>query len=127
MRITKAQRNAVAEKITSLERAFYGRGPRNVQVSVSDDEPVSLVVLSIDTLTVADSVLSERGHRDAVIKHHEALHDATRQDFLEAIENIVGATVTAYLAQVHPSTGYAVRVFVFSSTMPAVSIAEQAE
>lgn len=125
MRITKAQRNAVAEKITSLERAFYGRGPRNVQVSVSDDEPVSLVVLSIDTLTVADAVLGERGYRDAVIKHHQALHDATRQDFLEAIESIVGETVTAYLAQVIPATGYAVRVFVFSSEMPAV--AEQAE
>lgn len=125
MRITKAQRNAVAEKITSLERAFYGRGPRNVQVSVSDDEPVSLVVLSIDTLTVADAVLGERGYRGAVIKHHEALHDATRQDFLEAVETIVGATVTAYLAQVHPATGTAVRVFVFSAEMPAV--AEQAE
>ncbi|MFI7680869.1 Na-translocating system protein MpsC family protein [Actinophytocola sp. NPDC049390] len=119
MRITKAQRNAVAEKITSLERAFYGRGPRNVQVSVSDDEPVSLVVLSIDTLTVADSVLSERGYRGSVITHHEALHEATRQDFLDAIEGIVGEPVTAYLAQVHPSTGYAVRVFVFSSEVPA--------
>lgn len=118
MRITKAQRNAVAEKITSLERTFYGRGPRNVQVSVSDDEPVSLVVLSIDTLTVADSVLGERGYRDAVIKHHEALNEATRQDFLDAVESIVGETVTAYLAQVHPSTGSAVRVFVFSSEMP---------
>lgn len=119
MRITKAQRNAVAEKVTSLERTFFGRGPRNVQVSVSDDEPVSLVVLSIDTLTVADAVLSERGYRDSVIKHHEALHDATRQDFLDAIEGIVGEPVTAYLAQVHPSTGHAVRVFVFSTAIPA--------
>jgi uncharacterized protein YbcI len=123
MRITKAQRNAVAEEITSLARAFYGRGPRNVQVPVSDDQPVSLVVLSVDTLTVADSVPSERGHRDAVIKHHEA----TRQDFLEAVERIVGRTVTAYLAQVHPRTGYAVRVFVFSSEMPPDSVVEQAE
>jgi uncharacterized protein YbcI len=119
MRITKAQRNAVAEKITSLERAFYGRGPRNVQVSVSDDEPVSLIVLSIDTLTVADAVLSERGYRGSVIKHHEALHEATRQDFLDAVEGIVGEPATAYLAQVHPSTGHAVRVFVFSSEIPA--------
>jgi uncharacterized protein YbcI len=119
MRITKAQRNAVAEKITSLERAFYGRGPRNVQVSVSDDEPVSLIVLSIDTLTVADAVLTERGYRDAVISHHEALHDATRQEFLDAVEGVVGEAVTAYLAQVHPSTGHAVRVFVFSSEIPA--------
>lgn len=114
MRITRAQRNAVAEKITSLERSFYGRGPRSVQVSVSDDDPISLVVLSIDGLTVADSVLSDRGHRAAVIRHHEALHEATRQDFLDAIEGIVGSPVSAYLAQVHPNTGNAVRVFVFS-------------
>ncbi|TCO60428.1 Na-translocating system protein MpsC family protein [Actinocrispum wychmicini] len=115
MRITRAQRNAVAEKITSLERAFYGRGPRNVKVSVSDDDPISLVVLSVDSLTVADAVLSERGHLDAVIRHHDALHEATKQDFLDAIEQIVGSPVSAYLSQVHPNTGYAVRVFVFSA------------
>jgi uncharacterized protein YbcI len=114
VRITRAQRNAVAELITSLERTFYGRGPRNVKVSVSDDDPISLVVLSIDSLTVADAVLSERGHTDAVIRHHEALHEATKAEFLEAIEGIVGSPVSAYLAQVHPNTGYAVRVFVFS-------------
>ena len=114
MRITKAQRNAVAEKITSLERTFYGRGPRNVKVSVSEDDPVSLVVVSVDSLTVADAVLTERGHRAAVIQHHEALHEATREDFLSAVEAIVGEPVSAYLAQVHPGTGNAVRVFVFS-------------
>jgi uncharacterized protein YbcI len=117
MRITKAQRNAVAERVTSLERAFYGRGPRSVQVSVSDDDPVSLVVLSLDSLTVADTVLRERGHREAVIRHHEALHEATRADFLEAVEEIVGHSATAYLAQVHPDTGNAIRVFVFSTQM----------
>ena len=114
MRITKAQRNAVAEKITSLERTFYGRGPRNVRVSVSEDDPVSLVVLSVDSLTVADAVLTERGYRAAVIQHHEALHEATREEFLSAIEAIIGEPVSAYLAQVHPGTGNAVRVFVFS-------------
>jgi uncharacterized protein YbcI len=115
VRITKAQRNAVAEKITSLERTFYGRGPRNVKVSVSEDDPVSLVVVSVDSLTVADAVLTERGNRAAVIRHHEALHEATREDFLIAIEAIVGEPVSAYLAQVHPGTGTAVRVFVFSN------------
>jgi len=105
---------ATAPGITSLERTFYGRGSRNVKVSVSDDDPISLVVLSIDSLTVADAVLSERGHTDAVIRHHETLHEATRAEFLEAIEDIVGGPVSAYLAQVHPNTGYAVRVFVFS-------------
>jgi uncharacterized protein YbcI len=114
VRITKAQRNAVAEKVTSLERSFYGRGPRNVKVSVSDDDPISLVVLSIDSLTVADVVLNERGYSDAVLRHHEALYEATKQEFLDAIEEIIGSPVSTYLAQVHPTTGYAVRVFVFS-------------
>jgi uncharacterized protein YbcI len=114
VRITKAQRNAVAEKVTSLERSFYWRGPRNVKVSVSDDDPISLVVLSIDSLTVADVVLNERGYSDAVLRHHEALYEATKQEFLDAIEEIIGSPVSTYLAQVHPTTGYAVRVFVFS-------------
>ncbi|WP_020667056.1 Na-translocating system protein MpsC family protein [Amycolatopsis nigrescens] len=114
MQVTRAQRNAVAERITQLERSFYGRGPSNVKVSVSEDEPVSLVVLSIDSLTAADSVLSARGQREAVIRHHEALHEATRADFIGAVEDVIGAQVHAYLAQVHPTTGHAVRVFILA-------------
>lgn len=114
MQITRAQRNAVAERVTQLERQFYGRGPSNVKVSVSQEEPVSLVVLSIDSLTAADSVLSERGYREAVIRHHEALHEVTRVDFIDAVEEIIDAHVHAYLAQVHPTTGHAVRVFILA-------------
>lgn len=114
MQITRAQQNAVAERITQLERAFYGRGPSNVKVSVSQDEPVSLVVLSIDSLTAADSVLSARGYKETVIRHHEALHEATRADFVSAVEDVVGVRVHAYLAQVHPTTGHAVRVFILA-------------
>lgn len=114
MEITRSQRAAVAERVTQLERAFYGRGPSNVKVSVSQDEPVSVVVLSIDSLTAADSVLSERGYQEAVRRHHEALHVATRADFIGAVEEVVGTRVHAYLAQVHPMTGHAVRVFILA-------------
>jgi uncharacterized protein YbcI len=48
-----------------------------------------------------------------VRRHHEALNSATREDFVRAIEEIVGEAVTAYLAQIHPLTGYGVRVFLF--------------
>ncbi|MGH3095349.1 MAG: Na-translocating system protein MpsC family protein [Streptosporangiales bacterium] len=103
----------MAERVTQLERSFYGRGPSNVKVSVSQEDPISLVVLSIDSLTAADSVLSDRGYREAVLRHHEALHEATRAEFVGAIEEVVEARVHAYLAQVHPTTGHAVRVFIF--------------
>ncbi len=52
-----------------------------------------------------------------MIRQHEALHEATRADFLEAVEGVVGQQATAYLAQVHPDTGNAIRVFVFSEQM----------
>ena len=112
--ISREQRSLIAEAVTRLERQFYGRGPSNVRVSVTTDDPVSVAVLSTDSLTAADYALSNRGRSDAVIRHHEALHEVTRQDFVNAVESIVNRTVTAYLAQVHPVTGYAFRVFLFS-------------
>lgn len=122
MQITRSQRSAVAERVTQLERSFYGRGPSNVKVSVSQEEPISLVVLSIDSLTAADSVLSERGYREAVLRHHEALHEATRAEFVGAVEEVVDARVHAYLAQVHPTTGHAVRVFIFADQGESVEL-----
>lgn len=127
MEITRAQRAAVAERITQLERAFYGRGPSNVKVSVSQDDPVSLVVLSIDSLTAADAVLSERGYREAVLRHHEALHEATRPEFISAVEELVGARVHAYLAQVHPVTGHAARVFIFADPGDSLELERSAQ
>lgn len=125
--INRSQRTAVAERITQLERSFYGRGPSNVKVSVSQDDPVSLVVLSIDSLTAADSVLGERGYREAVVRHHEALHEATRADFIGAVEDVVGTPVHAYLAQVHPMTGHAVRVFIFADLGDTVELDRAAQ
>ena len=111
--ISREQRAAIGEVIVRLERQFYGRGPSSVRVSVTEDTPVSIVALSIDSLTAADRTLNERGGQDAVRRHVEELNAVTREDFVRAIEDIVGQPVTAYLAQIHPLTGYGIRVFLF--------------
>jgi len=113
LRISREQRAAIGEAVVRLERQFYGRGPSSVRVSVTEETPVSIVALSIDSLTVADRALNERGRQDAVLRHVESLNAATREDFVRAIEEIVGQPVTAYLAQIHPLTGYGIRVFLF--------------
>ena len=61
--ISREQRAAIGEVIVRLERQFYGRGPSSVRVSVTEDTPVSIVALSIDSLTAADRTLNERGGR----------------------------------------------------------------
>lgn len=114
MNITKEQRAAVAEAVMQLERDFYGRGPTSVRVSISNGDPEVITALSIDTLTVMDRTLAERGRVPEVVAHHQAVHQATTEEFCDEIEDIVGRRPASYLAQVDPATGYAVRVFVFA-------------
>lgn len=114
MNITKEQRAAVGEAVMKLERDFYGRGPSSIRVSVSDSAPEVITVLSVDSLTAADRTLVERGSVEAVSAHHRAVHEATGADFCSAVEDTVGQRPDAYLAQVDPATGYAVRIFVFT-------------
>lgn len=115
MEISREQRAAIGEAVVRLEREFYGRGPRSVRVSVSDSDPYTVTVLSIDSLTAMDRTLSARNLQAAVVSHHQALHEATAEDFLGEIDKIVGRRPGSYLSQVDPSDGYAVRVFIFTT------------
>lgn len=114
MAIDRDQRAAIGETVTRLERDFYGRGPSSVRVTSSDGSPEMITVLSLDTLTTSDRTLVDRGVVSAVRAHHEALNEATQDDFRSEVGAIVGSAPDAYFAQVDPHTGYAVRVFVFT-------------
>ena len=116
MEVSRDQRAALGEAVMKLERDFYGRGPSLVRVSVSDSDPYVITVLSVDSLTAADRTLTERDSTVAVLSHHQALHAVTAEDFCEQVETITGSYPNAYLAQVDPKTGFAVRVFVFSDS-----------
>lgn len=119
MNVSKEQRAAIGEAVMKLEREFYGRGPSSIRVSVSDSAPQVITVLSLDSLTAADRTLVDRGQVQSVTAHHQALHGATAPDFCKEVENVVGQGPDAYLAQVDPDTGYAVRVFVFTAGLEA--------
>lgn len=115
MEIAGEQRSAIGEAVVKLERDFYGRGPSAVRVSVGTGDLSVITVLSVDSLSAMDRTLADRGEIDAVVAHHQALHDATAPDFCTAVEALVGREPDAYLSQVDPATGFAVRVFVFTT------------
>lgn len=114
MEIAREQRAAIGEAVVKLEREFYGRGPSSVRVSVGTGDLSVITVLSVDSLSAMDRTLADRGKVDAVVAHHQLLHDATADDFCGAVGTLVGQEPDAYLSQVDPATGYAVRVFVFT-------------
>ena len=111
--MTREQRAAIGEAIVRLERQFYGRGPSSVRVSVTEETPVSIVALSVDSLTAADRTLNERGAQGRGPPPPRGAEHRAREDFVRAIEDIVQEPVTAYLAQIHALTGYGIRVFLF--------------
>ncbi len=113
MNISKEARASIADGVVKLEREFYGRGPSAVRVSVGTGDLFVVTVLSVDSLTAMDRTLVERAELAAVAQHHRALNQATSRDFCEMVADVVGRGPSAYLAQVDPTTGYAVRVFVF--------------
>ncbi len=114
MDISKEQRSAIGEAVVKLERDFYGRGPSSVRVSIGTGDLHVITVLSVASLSAMDRTLAERAKIDAVVRHHQALHEVTAEDFCEQVAAIVGQYPDSYLAQVDPVTGYAVRVFVFT-------------
>ena len=115
MDISREQRAALGEAVVRLEREFYGRGPSSVRVSVSDVEPHTITVLSIDSLTTMDRTLRDRDRHQAIVLHHQAIHEVTSADFLDEVEKILDRRPDAYLSQVDPTDGYAVRIFIFTT------------
>ena len=114
MNISKETRAAISEAVVKLEREFYGRGPSSVRISVATGDLSVITVLSVDSLSTMDRTLAERNKIDAVVAHHQALHDVTADDFCTMVGDLVGRNPDSYLSQVDPTTGYAVRVFVFT-------------
>lgn len=113
MHISKEARATIADGVVRLEREFYGRGPSSVRVSIGTGDLSVITVLSVDSLTAMDRTLVERAELAAVAQHHRALHQVTADDFCGMVAEVLGQPPSAYLAQVDPTTGYAVRVFVF--------------
>ena len=89
---------AVGNAISRLHREHYGRGATTVRTVIQRDYVISFLN---DIYTPVERTLIDAGNQDTVKETRQAFQMAMREMFTEAVEEIMGRKVIAFMSQVH--------------------------
>lgn len=92
-----SQLTGLSNAIVGLHRRYYGRGATRARTHQVHDDLV-LVELSDAYLTVERTLLA-RGQEDAVRHTRMTFQQAMAQEFIVAVEAIIGRKVQSYVSQ----------------------------
>jgi uncharacterized protein YbcI len=105
------QAQAVGNAITRLHRDRYGRGATTTRTIFQGNR---IVVFLEDIYTLAERTLIEAGDWEQVKATRQSFQMAMRGPFREAVKEITGREVIAFMSQVHLDPDMAAEVFVLS-------------
>ncbi len=105
---------AVSNRLVQLVRDYTGRGPTKARTYIHDD--VVMCVLQ-DTLTRGERVMADRGDPLAVIEHRRAFQRLMRDDAVQAVEEVMGKRVVAFLSDHHLDPDVAVETFLLEGAL----------
>jgi uncharacterized protein YbcI len=104
---------AIGNAITKLHREHYGRGATTTRTVFQRDHVVAFME---DIYTPVERTLIDAGEEDAVKSTRQVFQMAMRQRFSDAVEEITGRKVVAFMSQVHFDPDLAAEIFVLEST-----------
>lgn len=104
----------VSNRLVQLVRDYTGRGPTKARTYIQDD--VVMCVLQ-DTLTRGERVMADRGDPLAVIEHRRAFQRLMRDDAVQAVEEVMGKRVVAFLSDNHLDPDVAVETFLLEGAL----------
>jgi uncharacterized protein YbcI len=102
---------AVSNAIARLHRDHYGRGATTARTLIERNYVICFLE---DIYTPVERTLIEAGREDDVQRTRNVFQEAMRQRFTDAVEEITGGKVTAFMSQVHFAPDMAVEVFVLA-------------
>lgn len=112
---------AISNAICGTHRTAYGRGPTRTRTLMGSDYVICFLE---DIYTPVEHTLIEAGRFDAVRNTRTAFQDTMREEFVRAVESIVGRKVIGFLSQVHVNPDLAIETFILEPS--ARSESEQA-
>jgi uncharacterized protein YbcI len=99
----------ISNTIVGLYKKLYGKGPTKARSYYLDD----LVVCVLrGGLTRAELTLAEKGRGEAVTRQRSEFQQAVRNEFVAAVEAIVGRKVSAFMSMTHIDPEVSVEIFV---------------
>lgn len=107
------QASAIGTAITRLHREHYGRGATTTRTVFNRNYVVAFLD---DIYTPVERTLIEAGSAETVKETRQVFQMAMRQAFSEAVEEITGRKVIAFMSQVHFEPDMAAEIFVLEPT-----------
>ena len=105
------QATAVGNAITRLHRDRYGRGATTTRTVFHGNR---IIVFLEDIYMAAERTLIDAGDWEQVKATRQSFQMAMRGPFSEAVEEITGRKVIAFMSQVHLDPDMAAEIFVLS-------------
>jgi uncharacterized protein YbcI len=105
------QAQAVGNAITRLHRDRYGRGATTTRTIFQGNR---IIVFLEEIYTPAERTLIDAGNWEQVKATRQSFQTAMRIPFSDAVEELTGRKVIAFMSQVHLDPDMAAEVFVLS-------------
>jgi uncharacterized protein YbcI len=99
---------AISNAIVQIYKEGFGKGATRARTRMMDDV---IVVELDDVLTRAEYTLLAAGREDQIRETRQIFEQASRDAFVQAVEDVTGRNVRAFLSQVHFRPDLAVAVF----------------
>lgn len=99
---------AISDAIVKLHSTYYGKGPREAKTYLGDDY---IFCVLKDPFTTVEQTLIEIGHEQGVRDVRQSFQDAMAIKFAQAVEELAGREVVAFMSQTHAGPDLAIEVF----------------
>src|SRR4051794_1232515 len=101
----------VSNKMTSLHREHFGRGPSRTRSGWVDGD--TLVVTMRDALLPAEQEMTRQGQVDRFVEPRLHSQEAPRRHFIDAVAGIVGRDIASFASACDPRTEVVWEIFEF--------------
>ncbi len=101
--------SAISTRFVKLLREHYGRGPIRAKTYALDD--IVVVVLRGTGFTPLEKTMMDSGHPKRVVAMREDFQQLMERRYTDAIEELTGRKVQAFLSQAHVDPDITLEVF----------------
>jgi uncharacterized protein YbcI len=104
---------AVSSAVVALHKEQFGRGPRRARTNFAGAD--TLVCVLEDALLPAELTMVQMGDHQRVRESRMYLQVATADQFITAVEGIIGRKVQAFSSATDPDNNTVFEIFTFRS------------
>jgi anti-anti-sigma factor len=109
--------SAISTRIVAIVRECYGRGPTKAKTFLNDD--IVFVVRSGNGFTPLEKTIIDSGRPDRVLEMRRDFQEMMSKRFSDAIEELTGRKVVAFLSQANVQADLTVEIFFLDRSMDA--------